>query len=79
MHMGIIYMKIPKAAHQCDVRGNSNITAIEKKGVVHFQITHFCSLSHEETLLFGQIISTFNKKILFTFMKSVTPKFVLKS
>lgn len=31
IHMGIIHIKIPKAAHQCDVKGNSSITAIEKK------------------------------------------------
>lgn len=26
-----LYIYIPKAAHQCDVKGNSSITAIEKK------------------------------------------------
>lgn len=51
------HIYIPKAAHQCDVKGNSNITTTEIKGLVHFQNIHYC-LTHEEILFFGQIIST---------------------
>ena len=57
--MDIIYIYIytPKAAHQCDVKGNSNITAIAKiKGLVHFRNIYYC-FTHEEILMFGQIIS----------------------
>lgn len=76
IHMGIIHIKIPKAA---DVKGNSSITAIEKKVFIFKTQIFFFFLTHEEILLFGQITSTYNREILFTFMNSGTPKFVLKS
>lgn len=69
---------IPKAAHQCDVRGNSNISEKEKKRVYSF-LKYVLFFTHEEILLFGQIISTRQREILFTFMKSGRPKVVLRS
>lgn len=69
---------IPKAAHQCDVRGNSNISEKEKKRVYSF-LKYVLFFTHEEILLFGQIISTRQREILFTFMKSGRPKAVLRS
>lgn len=56
IYVYLISIYIPKAAHQCDVKGNSNITAIEKKKAVFIFEIHIIVLLMKKHL-FGQIIS----------------------
>lgn len=67
-----LYIYIPKAAHQCDVKGNSSITAIEKKKALFiFEIQ-----SWRNTCLVKSYLHNKEKSCLYSW-NQVAPKWYL--